>query len=94
MLFQIGLRTAPSPNVHIGKKCDAFEVEMVIRGYLAGHAWREYKAGKRMLCGVPLPEGLKENDKLPTPIITPSTKAKEGHDEDILKKKFCTRNCF
>ncbi|WP_044202650.1 phosphoribosylaminoimidazolesuccinocarboxamide synthase [Flammeovirga sp. OC4] len=81
------LESAPSPNVHIGKKCDAFEVEMVIRGYLAGHAWREYKAGKRMLCGVALPEGLKENDKLPTPIITPSTKAKEGHDEDISREE-------
>lgn len=77
------LISSPDPNVSIGYKCEAFAVEMVIRGYLAGHAWREYKAGKRMLCGVPLPEGLKENDPLPAPIITPSTKAKEGHDEDI-----------
>lgn len=76
----------PDPNVTIGKKCEAFAVEMVIRGYLAGHAWREYKAGKRILCGVSLPDGLKENDKLPAPIITPTTKAKEGHDEDISKE--------
>ncbi|WP_281614680.1 phosphoribosylaminoimidazolesuccinocarboxamide synthase [Flammeovirga sp. SubArs3] len=79
--------SAPHPNVHIGKKCDAFAVEMVIRGYLAGHAWREYRDGKRELCGVPLPEGLKENDKLPHPIITPSTKATEGHDEDISREE-------
>lgn len=77
--------SAPDPNVTIGFTCETFPVEMVIRGYLAGHAWREYKAGKRMLCGVPLPEGLKENDKLPHAIITPTTKAHEGHDEDISK---------
>lgn len=87
--------SVPDPNVTIGFKCQPFPVEMVVRGYLAGHAWREYKAGKRMLCGVPLPEGLKENDKLPTPIITPTTKAKVGHDEDIsreeiLKQKLVT----
>lgn len=76
----------PHPNVTLGKKCEPFKVEMVIRGYLAGHAAREYKAGKRMLCGVPLPEGLKENDRLPQPIITPTTKASEGHDEDISKE--------
>ncbi|MGY6742469.1 MAG: phosphoribosylaminoimidazolesuccinocarboxamide synthase [Cecembia sp.] len=76
----------PHPQVTIGKKCEPFKVEMVIRGYLAGHAAREYKAGKRMLCGVPLPEGLHENDKLPQPIITPTTKASEGHDEDISKE--------
>jgi phosphoribosylaminoimidazole-succinocarboxamide synthase len=75
----------PHPNVTIGKKCDPFKVEMVIRGYLAGHAAREYKAGKREVCGVKLPEGLKESDKLPQPIITPTTKAAEGHDEDISK---------
>lgn len=74
---------SPDPNVTIGFTCQPFPVEMVIRGYLAGHAWREYKAGKRMICGVPLPDGLKENDKLPFPIITPTTKAHEGHDEDI-----------
>lgn len=73
----------PDPNVTIGIKCEPFKVEMVIRGYLAGHAWREYKSGKREVCGQPLPEGLRENDKLPQPIITPTTKADEGHDEDI-----------
>ncbi|GMQ23490.1 phosphoribosylaminoimidazolesuccinocarboxamide synthase [Algoriphagus sp. oki45] len=76
----------PDPNVTIGKKCEPFKVEMVIRGYLAGHAAREYKAGRRMVCGVPLPEGLKENDRLPEPIITPTTKAAEGHDEDISRE--------
>lgn len=75
----------PDPNVSVGIKCDAYPVEMVIRGYLAGHAWREYKAGKRFVCGVALPDGLKENDKLPVPIITPTTKAHEGHDEDITR---------
>ena len=77
----------PHPYVTIGKKCEPFKVEMVIRGYLAGHAAREYKAGKRSVCGVSLPEGLKENDKLPHPIITPTTKASEGHDEDISKEE-------
>lgn len=77
----------PHPQVTIGKKCQPFAVEMVIRGYLAGHAAREYKAGKRELCGVSLPEGLKENDPFPSPIITPSTKAKEGHDEDISREE-------
>ncbi|MCP4522386.1 MAG: phosphoribosylaminoimidazolesuccinocarboxamide synthase [Cytophagales bacterium] len=80
--------SVPDPSVTIGKKCEPFMVEMVIRGYLAGHAWREYKAGKRTLCGVALPEGLKENDKLPQPIITPTTKAEIGqHDEDISKEE-------
>ena len=79
------LELSPDPNVSIGKKCEPFKVEMVIRGYLAGHAWREYKSGKRTLCGVSLPESLKENDKLPSPIITPSTKADVGHDEDISR---------
>jgi phosphoribosylaminoimidazole-succinocarboxamide synthase len=78
--------SVPHPQVTIGKKCEPFKVEMVIRGYLAGHAAREYKAGKRLICGVPLPECLKENDKLPHPIITPTTKASEGHDEDISKE--------
>jgi phosphoribosylaminoimidazole-succinocarboxamide synthase len=73
----------PDPNVTIGVNCEPFKVEMVIRGYLAGHAWREYKSGKREICGQALPEGLRENDKLPQPIITPTTKAAEGHDEDI-----------
>ncbi len=77
----------PDPNVTIGKRCEPFKVEMVIRGYLAGHAWRTYRDGKRTLCGVALPEGLKENDPLPTPIITPTTKADEGHDEDISKEE-------
>jgi phosphoribosylaminoimidazole-succinocarboxamide synthase len=77
----------PDPSVTIGKICDPFKVEMVIRGYLAGHAWREYAAGKREVCGVSLPDGLKENDKLPHPIITPTTKASFGHDEDISKEE-------
>jgi phosphoribosylaminoimidazole-succinocarboxamide synthase len=77
----------PAPNVTIGKQCETYKVEMVIRGYLAGHAWREYSAGKRSLCGVTLPEGLKENDPFPEPIITPTTKAAEGHDEDISREE-------
>jgi phosphoribosylaminoimidazole-succinocarboxamide synthase len=81
----------PDPNVTIGFKCEPFAVEMVVRGYLAGHAAREYKAGKRVLCGVSLPEGLKENDKLPTPIITPTTKAHIGHDEDISREAILAR---
>jgi phosphoribosylaminoimidazole-succinocarboxamide synthase len=81
----------PDPNVTMGFKCEPFAVEMVVRGYLAGHAAREYKAGKRLLCGVVLPEGLKENDKLPTPIITPTTKAHVGHDEDISRKEILSR---
>lgn len=81
----------PDPNVAIGYAAQPFPVEMVIRGYLAGHAWREYKAGKRLLCGVPLPDGLRENDRLPEPIITPSTKAQEGHDEDITRDEILSR---
>lgn len=81
----------PDPNVTVGFKCETFAVEMVVRGYLAGHAAREYKAGKRMLCGVPLPEGLKENDRLPHPIITPTTKAQVGHDEDISREDILRR---
>lgn len=73
----------PDEHVSVGYICEPIKIEMVIRGYLAGHAWREYRDGKRTLCGVPLPEGLKENDPLPEPIITPATKAEEGHDEDI-----------
>lgn len=76
----------PDEMVTIGRICEPFKVEMVIRGYLAGHAWREYSAGRRMVCGVSLPEGLKENDKLPEPIITPTTKAAVGHDEDISRQ--------
>ena len=79
---------APDPNVTIGVRCDPLKVEMVIRGYLAGHAWRTYRDGKRVLCGVSLPDGMKENDKFPNPIITPSTKAEQGlHDEDISKEE-------
>ncbi len=81
------LTASPDPNVSVGVKCEPFKVEMVIRGYLAGHAWREYNSGKRTICGVSLPEGLKENDKLPSPIITPTTKASEGHDEDISREE-------
>lgn len=77
----------PHPQITIGKKCEPFKVEMVIRGYLTGHAWRTYKSGLRILCGVPLPEGLKENDRLPAPIITPTTKADEGHDQDISREE-------
>ena len=76
----------PHPRVTIGEKCEPFKVEMVIRGYLAGHAWREYRDGKRTLSGVPMPEGMKQSDKFPEPIITPATKAEEGHDEDISRE--------
>jgi phosphoribosylaminoimidazole-succinocarboxamide synthase len=79
------LLDTPAPNAAIGKKCTPFKIEMVVRGNLVGHAWRTYNAGGRQLCGVTLPEGLVENDFFPTPIITPSTKASEGHDEDISK---------
>ena len=81
----------PAPNVTVGYKCEPFKVEMVIRGYLTGHAWREYKAGKRTLCGVALPEGMVENQKSPEPIIPPPTKAAEGHDEDISKEEIIAR---
>lgn len=81
------LLSCPHPNVSIGKMCKPFKVEMVVRGYLAGHAARTYASGLRTLCGVTLPEGLKENDKLPQPIITPTTKASEGHDEDISREE-------
>ena len=80
------LTTAPDENAAIGLMCEPYRVEMVIRGYLTGHAWREYRAGKRTLCGVTLPEGMKEHDKFPEPIITPATKAMEGHDEDISRE--------
>lgn len=79
------IENVPDPNVTIGKKCDTFPVEMVIRGYLTGHAWREYKNGKREICGEKMPDGMRENDKFPEPIITPTTKAKFGHDLDISK---------
>lgn len=77
----------PDPMVTIGLRCEPVKVEMVIRGYLSGHAWREYKEGKRSICGVAMPEGMKENDKFPQPIITPTTKAMVGHDEDISKEE-------
>ncbi|MDB4752028.1 phosphoribosylaminoimidazolesuccinocarboxamide synthase, partial [Flavobacteriaceae bacterium] len=81
------LEATPDPSVAIGKKCDPFKVEMVIRGYLSGHAAREYKLGKRLICGVSMPDGMKENDRFPEPIITPATKAEEGHDEDISREE-------
>lgn len=81
----------PDPNVAVGRFCQPFKVEMVIRGYLSGHAAREYKAGKRVICGVAMPEGMKENDKFPEPIITPTTKAAVGHDEDISKEEILSR---
>jgi len=81
------LEATPDPNVSVGKSCTPFKVEMVIRGYLSGHAARTYKQGNRMLCGVPMPEGMIENDRFETPIITPSTKAEEGHDEDISREE-------
>ncbi len=80
------LLALPDPVVSVGYRCEPYKVEMVIRGYLAGHAWREYKAGKRVICGVPMPDGMKENDRFPEPIIPPATKAEEGHDEDISRE--------
>ena len=80
------LLSTPAAAVSIGKRCEPFKIEMVVRGHLTGHAWRTYQSGLRTLCGVAMPEGLAENDKFPTPIITPSTKASEGHDEDISKE--------
>ena len=81
------LEATPDPCVSIGKRCEPFKVEMVIRGYMSGHAAREYKLGKRILCGVEMPEDMKENDPFPSPIITPATKAEEGHDEDISREE-------
>jgi phosphoribosylaminoimidazole-succinocarboxamide synthase len=81
------LEATPDPSVSIGKRCEPFKVEMVIRGYLTGHAWREYRDGKRTICGVPMPNGMKENDKFPIPILTPTTKAEVGHDEDISREE-------
>ena len=85
------LMDTPAPNVAIGRKCVPFRVEMVVRGNLTGHAWRTYHSGKRELCGVSLPEGMKENDYFPAPIITPSTKAEVGHDEDISRSEIIRR---
>ncbi|MGB0366072.1 MAG: phosphoribosylaminoimidazolesuccinocarboxamide synthase [Flavobacteriaceae bacterium] len=81
------LEATPDPCVSVGKRCEPFKVEMVIRGYMSGHAAREYKLGKRLLCGVEMPDGMKENDAFPSPIITPATKAEEGHDEDISREE-------
>ena len=83
---------SPDPSVTVGKRCEPFKVEMVIRGYLTGHAWREYKSGKRLLCGVPMPDGMVENQKFPSPIITPTTKADVGHDEDITREDILATN--
>lgn len=85
------LEANPDPNVAFGKRCEPIPIEMVIRGYVAGHLWRTYKSGKRTICGVELPEGLKENDRLPIPIITPTTKASEGHDEDISAEEIINK---
>jgi phosphoribosylaminoimidazole-succinocarboxamide synthase len=82
----------PAPNVSIGLKCVPFKIEMVVRGNLTGHAWRTYSSGNKLLCGVEMPEGLRENDYFPSPIITPSTKAAEGHDEDISKEEIIAKN--
>ena len=81
------LEATPDPSVSVGKRCEPFKVEMVIRGYLTGHAWREYRSGKRMLCGVPMPDGMVENQKFEEPILTPTTKADVGHDEDISREE-------
>ena len=85
------LLDVPAPNVSIGKKCNPFKIEMVVRGNLTGHAWRTYSSGKRILCGVTMPDGLKENDYFPNPIITPSTKAEQGHDEDISAEEIVAK---
>jgi phosphoribosylaminoimidazole-succinocarboxamide synthase len=85
------LLVSPAPNVSIGKRCNPYRVEMVVRGNLTGHAWRTYSSGQRMLCGVRMPDGLKENDYFPHPIITPSTKAEAGHDEDISKEEIISK---
>lgn len=85
------VESTPDENVTIGRACDPYPVEMVVRGYLTGHAWRTYRDGGRVLCGVPLPEGMKEHDKFPTPIITPTTKAEVGHDEDITREEILSQ---
>ncbi len=81
----------PDPNVTVGHHCEPFKVEMVIRAYLTGHAWREYSSGKRLLCGIPMPEGMVENQRFPEPILTPTTKASVGHDEDISKEEIISQ---
>lgn len=85
------LLSTPAPNAAFGEKCEPFKIEMVVRGNLTGHAWRTYNSGKRILCGAEMPEGMKENDFFPHPIITPSTKAAEGHDEDISKEEIISQ---
>ena len=85
------LEATPDPMVSMGRRCEAIPLEMVVRAYLTGHAWRVYQSGQREICGVPLPEGLREHDRLPKPIITPATKAESGHDEDISKKEILAR---
>jgi len=85
------LVNVPAPNVSVGKKCTPFKIEMVVRGNLVGHSWRTYSSGKRVLCGARMPDGLKENDPFPQPIITPSTKADAGHDEDISPEEIITK---
>jgi phosphoribosylaminoimidazole-succinocarboxamide synthase len=84
--------SSPDPNVTVGHMCEPYKVEMVIRGYLSGHAWREYRDGKRSICGIPMPEGMVENQKFPEPLITPTTKAEQGHDEDISKEEIIKQN--
>lgn len=86
------LESVPHPNVSFGKNAEPIKLEMVVRGYLAGHAWREYKRGERILCGITMPDGMKEGDKFPEPIVTPATKAEEGHDEDISEADILTQN--
>ena len=86
------LLETPAPTVSIGRKCIPFKIEMVVRGNLTGHAWRTYATGKRTLCGITLPEGMKENDYFQSPIITPSTKASEGHDEDISREEIIAQH--
>ena len=85
------MEATPDPSVTIGKMCDPFKVEMVIRGYLTGHAWREYKSGKRMICGVPMPDGMLENQRFDSPLLTPTTKAEIGHDEDISREEILSQ---
>src|SRR5205809_580834 len=85
------LLTTPTPNSAVGKRCDPFKVEMVIRGNLTGHAWRTYQSGRKELCGIKMPDGLRENDFFPEPLITPSTKASVGHDEDISREDILRR---
>ncbi|MEP5612687.1 MAG: phosphoribosylaminoimidazolesuccinocarboxamide synthase [Cyclobacteriaceae bacterium] len=85
------VESSPHPNVTFGKRCEPFKVEMVIRGYLVGHAWREYREGKRSICGNSMPEDMRENDRFPTPLITPTTKADQGHDEDISKEEILSQ---